>query len=444
MTMLAPSRAPGHARRRAANEAWISRMARDCAVMLVFASVVSIFLISDMALSAFGFSYGEVGGNFLEKVHPGTWLALGTLFAIACGRGNPFRVIDMIAAYRGVAIFLVCWVALVAYAIFVSKAPFTPLIDTFFLPILLVVLIGWLSKDARRSLALALHAVLLVNALIGIYEYVANWRLTPFMIGGLELTTDWRSTALLGHPLGNAAVMGSYIIALASGGGRDLPKIVRPACLGLALISMVAFGGRSSLVVALALLGVCGVGRALRVARGGKLDIATTSCLFLAAPFLGMLLYYAAQTGFFDLFVERFVDDKGSAKARVIMLNLFGMLSWQDLLLGPDQAYLGSLQALEGIEFGIESFWVGFIMTHGIIMALYFFAALGVFCRQLVVETRTATILPLIFYFIIASTAVSMSAKTTIFGMFVAIVLTMMRRDEPLQRATSAARGAAT
>jgi hypothetical protein len=125
--------------------------------------------------------------------------------------------------------------------------------------------------------------------------------------------------------------------------------------------------------------------------------------------------------------IERFVNDNGSAQARVTMLRLFNYVSWTDLVWGPDQALMGSLQYTEGIEYGIESFWVAFILMNGLAMSLLFFVALGAFCWRLWMSTRPATSLLLFFFFFLASTSVSISAKTCAFGMFTAMTLTMMR-----------------
>ena len=91
---------------------------------------------------------------------------------------------------------------------------------------------------------------------------------------------------------------------------------------------------------------------------------------------------------------------------------------------------MSSLQALEGIELGIESFWVGFILAHGAIMATLFFFGLGAFCWQVVRQTRRETWLVLLFYFLVASTSVSLSVKTCTFAMFVAMALSLMRPPE--------------
>ena len=76
-----------------------------------------------------------------------------------------------------------------------------------------------LQQDDKRRAALIIHAILCANALLGLYEYLSGWRLTPYVAGTLLIEVDWRSTALLGHPLANASVTGSYALILGIGGG---------------------------------------------------------------------------------------------------------------------------------------------------------------------------------------------------------------------------------
>ena len=91
-------------------------------------------------------------------------------------------------------------------------------------------------------------------------------------------------------------------------------------------------------------------------------------------------------------------------------------------------------------NYGIESFWIGFIMTNGLAISLVFFAGLAAFCWDLVGVTRAATGLLLFYFFAVASTSVSLSAKTCLFGMFVVLVLTMMRREPGTRSAFAGAR----
>ncbi len=405
--------------------------ARFCVRSLTLLGIALFFLVSPMLLFNWGFSYEDVGGSVIEKVHPGTWLVLLALVLVAFGRGNPLTILDDFSRPPALAMYLFAWALLMFFTIVIKKGPFTPLIDTFALPAMLFALAGTMAASEKRRAALIIHLLLNANALLGLYEYLSGYRLTPYVAGTLLIEVDWRSTALLGHPLANASITGSYALLLGLGGGQDLPKLMRPAVMSLQLIAMIAFGGRSALVLTILLLACVGFWDMSRFLRGGRVDMLQTGLMLMAAPVVIAAFIYAIDAGFFDQMLQRFVDDQGSAKARVIMLKLFNYITWEDLVFGPDSALISSLQRTEGIEYGIESFWVAFILTNGVAMSMIFFLALFAFSWQLVTATRINTVILLIYFYLLASTSVSLSAKTCSFGMFVIMILTMMRVDAP-------------
>ena len=153
----------------------------------------------------------------------------------------------------------------------------------------------------------------------------------------------------------------------------------------------------------------------------------TAALVLITLPVLIFGLGYAIDSGFFDRLIDRFVDDQGSAVTRVIMLKLFTLVPTMDLLLGPDQDMVSSLQRSEGIALGIESFWVSFIMQNGIIMCAMFFTGFLLFCLQLVRATRPSAVLPLALFFVTISGAVSLASKSTLMGIFVALLMITMR-----------------
>ena len=256
---------------------------------------------------------------------------------------------------------------------------------------------------------------------------MTGWRLTPYTIGSTAIDFDWRSTAILGHPLGNAALTGAYVVALSVGGGQDLPRYVRPAALGLQLLAMIAFGGRTSLASAIVMIVIVGLWHLARILGGQSFDGRMARGVFFLAPLLVAAIAAAGSGGFFTQFIDRMNDDAGSGNTRLILLTFFQIIPLRDIIFGPDQAYVASLQVLEGTELGIESFFAGFILAYGAIMASIFFVGLFAFCWQMVRLTRPATALMLLFYFIVASTSVSLSVKTITFSILVAMTLSIMR-----------------
>ena len=398
---------------------------------LTLASVASIFAISPLMLYDWGFKYGDAGGSIVEKVHPGTWLALLAVVATGLGRGNLLFALDDFVRSRAVAAYLLGLGTLFAFTIEVRNAPFTPWIDTFVLPALLYVLIQNMETLDKRRAELIIHVLLNANAALGLYENITGYRLTSFVAGQFLLETDWRSTALLGHPLANALATGTYAIILGLGGGRDLPGWLRLPVLGLQLIAMVAFGGRTSLVMTLLILAFVGLRRLAVLLMGGRFDALRAGLLFMGLPALGAVILNGAGAGFFDRMIGRFIDDNGSASARVVMLRLFDYISWEGIVFGPDPTLIGPLQYMLGIEYGIESFWVAFVLMNGLAVSLVFFAGLAAFSWRLFIDTRPATLTLLFYYYFIASTSVSMSSKTCALGIFATMILTMMRAYGP-------------
>ncbi|MBL8589041.1 MAG: VpsF family polysaccharide biosynthesis protein [Methylobacteriaceae bacterium] len=404
------------------------RALRRLVEALVFVGVVALFLISPMLLTEWGVVYELAGGSVIEKIHPGTWAILLALGLVSLRFGNPLAfAARAVAVFPGTAPFLLAFVYLLGHAILVQKTPFTPIIDSFLLPFAALLTLSTTEDALRRRLALALHAALVVNAAIGLGEYLFGFRLTPYVAGEFVIEEDWRSTALLGHPLSNALTTGVYLITLSLGGGRDLPAPLRAVALALCLASMIAFGGRASLVLSLAIMGAVFAARCVGVLRGGRVDLRVVAALAALTPIVAVGLTELYAAGFFDQMLERFVNDRGSAKARLIMFGLFRALSWPEVLFGPDLGKIQALQNLEGVEYGLESFFIAYILTYGLIVSLFFFVGLAFFCREIVRASRPVAIAPLMFFFTVAATSVSLSAKTTTFGMLVALLLTMLR-----------------
>jgi hypothetical protein len=434
--MLTPERTFGNAHRRrnyapeGKSFAAMQAGGRAAVMALLFLSVTLIFLLSPMALFDLGIDYGDAGGSFIEKIHPGTWLASLALVCGAIGHGNPFRLFDEIVAQRGVAIFLATWILLFVYSGLIHKIPATPFVDTFLLPIVLYLLVNGASEKQKRGLALLVHLFLTANAALAIFEYISGFRLTPQTdaMGAVEI--DWRSTAFFGHPLANASMAGAYALALSVGGGRDIPALLRPLAIALQVVALVTFGGRASLVTTLVLLVGVAIVHLFRILRGARIDLFSVAASCFAIPFVTAAAVTAAQAGFLDQMLDRFVSDRGSASTRITMFKLFSIFPTHDIVLGPDLGRLASVQYLEGINYGIESFWVGFILTDGLAISLIFFAGLAAFCWQLIRATRPATGLLLFSFFAVASTSVSLSVKTPLFAMFIVLILTLMRRNE--------------
>ncbi|MBN9062504.1 MAG: hypothetical protein BGP06_17830 [Rhizobiales bacterium 65-9] len=405
----------------------IAALALICARGLTILSVVLLFCVSSMLLQHVGYNYETPGGSPLEKMHPGTLVAALAALALLASRARPFAFIaEILARHLGMAAFVCVWCVLLAYLLLVQKSPFTAIIDTFLLPVIMFVLIGAQRAQLERPLEIFLHAFLAVNCLLGLFEVASGWRLVPYVANGVPILDDWRATAILGHPLANASITGCYLLVLMLGGGERLRGAPRAAMLCLTVAAMVAFGGRAATALLFLFAGPVAFIRfltAIAYGRATAFRAALIAFAVFAAPILLMVL---AEAGAFDQFISRFIDDRGSAQARVAMFDLFDYLSWRDILIGPDPALIDTLKQIEGLEFGIESFWVSSILAYGLIMAGIVYVSLFLFCRDLARATRPAAWMLLGYFFAVASTSVSLSAKSAILAIVVILAMVLL------------------
>lgn len=392
---------------------------------------ILLMTISPLALVSFGLNYDEPGGNPLEKIHPATLLAAALVLVAAMNSGNPLTwLIGNAERHPILILYLGAIALLIVHSIRVVNLPFTHFFDTFVLPAMIFLLYKGMSDVRAHRLALLVHALMFVNAAIGIGEFATGLRLTPIVAAGIVIDDDWRSTALLGHPLANASLTGAYLLMLALGGGRDLSWLTRSSAFVVNAGGMIVFGGRAATVLLVALLAALLLQRAYHIVRGARFDTTNILKTLVVAPLAGLGITVLAEQGFFDQFLNRFVDDKGSAETRSEMFELFNHMSWHELLLAPDAQLMESLRFRYGLEFGIESFWVSFVMSYGLLAGIVFFVALIAFSLDIVRMVRPGAIWAFVFFYAVASTSVSLSAKSPLLAVFVFMVLVLMHRNQ--------------
>ena len=397
--------------------------------MLVGIVLVLLFTISAMLLHQLGINYESPGGSVVEKIHPATLLALFTFGFFILRHTHPVDYANLLVRrHKGTIIYLIGWGLLLVYLVLVQKQPFTPLIDTFLAPVLLFLLLLQIGETSRHRLALLLHALMFLNSVIGYYEFLSGDRLVPLIAGDLPLDDEWRSSALLGHPLVNAAMVGSYLLVLSFGGGRDLPFILRPAAMLVSLGALFVFGGRASLVLALLIITALLLRKIIQLAAGMRFNLAIAILVVAAIPVLAASGLVLLEAGFFDQMIERFVNDKGSTVARFAMFDIFNVLNMRDILFGPDPEVVATQMKMLGLV-GIESFWVAFVLSYGLIISAVFFTGLFFFLADVAGELRASAGIILVYFILVASTSVSLSAKVTSLAMCLVLLLVMMRRE---------------
>lgn len=404
-------------------------------VALTVLTVLAIMLVSNLTLTALGIPYEIEGGSPLTKIHPATYLASMAMAAFLFVPGNPFIALDdIVRRHRGLLLFLISWFYMLIHISIVLRGPFTNIVDTFLLPPFLIILLARLKENLLHRLALILHVIFVVNALLGTFELVTGWRMTPLVVNGLSLSSDFRPSAIFGHPLANAAAVGCYMIALLLGGNRDLPPALRAPAFLLQAFALIVFGGRAASVLVIPFAGAILAYQAIKAVREKRITTYAAAAFTLGVPLIIIAVLTAYQAGAFDRFIERFLDDDGSAKTRYEMFVLLAQLPLHDLIFGPDPELIASLKFQFGLEYGIESFWVSLVANYGLMSTGFFLIGLFCLCVSIARAASPQSGWVVFYFILVASTSESISAKTTAFAIAVVTVMILQRQQAPSLR----------
>jgi hypothetical protein len=412
---------------RAANaDALLERIATG----LMLIAIVATFTLSSGVLTNWKIHYLTAGGNFYEKLHPATYFTLLAFALLLLRSRGPIGELNRIFSESKLLLaYLLCWLFLLIQ-VFVLERPFTVIIDTFLLPILIAMVMWQLSSAQKRPLAWAIHVTILVNVVLGYYEYFSGHRLIPLTLGDVVVVGEWRSAALLGHPLTASGVVGAYVLALVLRPAICPPLLVRLPLIAFCLASLMAFGGRTSLVTVLAMIGLVGAFEGFRLIQGKRMPLPAAIlaiCVLFAA---GAIIFAALDLGIFDKMLLRFSSDKGSTLARYATFSLLSHFDWHELILGPNPARVNALQSQLGLNYGIENFWISSVVQFGLVPTILMTIGLVCFFIELLRRSDRAAWAILVLIIVIAASSVSFSSKNIQLAQFVILISVLLPREQ--------------
>jgi hypothetical protein len=398
-------------------------------VGLMLLAVIAAFTISPAILTEWKVHYQTTGGNFYEKFHPTTYFSLLAFCLLLIRAGDPIGEINRtFSEAKLVLVYLFCWLCLLVQML-VLERPFTVIVDTFLLPVVLCLVIWRLSPSQRKPLVWALHLTILLNVILGYYEYFSGHRLIPLTLGDVVVLGEWRSSALLGHPLTASGIVGGYILALVLRPALCPRVTLRLPLIVFCLGSLMAFGGRTALVTVLLVIGGIAAPGILRILRGGRtsLPVVIVAICLLFIGTAGILA--ALDLGIFDKMLLRFSSDKGSTLARYATFDLLSHFDWRELVFGPNPVRANALQTQYGLNYGIEDFWVSCIVQFGIIhTTLLTIGLVGLFAKILQRASSAAWAIVLLVL-VIAASSVSFSSKNIQLAQFVLLITLLLPRE---------------
>lgn len=387
-------------------------LAHTLARLFTHLGVIVMFSVSAMLLLRLGVPYGSPGGSQLMKIHPGTYLIVfaGMLFLVSRG------FVPVVAALwrdrPGILVYAIAIGILMFQCVAIQHRPLSALIDTFLSSLMMVLALTSIGARDKRFIALFIHGFFLVNSFFGYVEQVTSFRVTPPIIDGKVATFEWRSTALLGHPLTNAAQTGLYLVLLSGPAGRIFDTRIRMLLVLFHLGAMSCFGGRTSTVLVIAVLALRSLTSGLTLMGGSRIR-RTTAVAFAAVATAAMLsAVVLADLGAFDKFLGRFQEDSGSARTRVAMLHVFDRLTPEAVVLAPPPEEIAAAQRRLDITTAIESFVVAFPAYYGSLVTVLFFAGLACFLGEVIRLVGRAALLPIGFWLAVNAGANGISTKT--------------------------------
>lgn len=412
---------PGQTTTRAGNSIdWLTSFGLVGVVALLFA-------VSGGMLWLVGYNYDGLTGNPATKIHPSTYLLVLVFAWRACTYGNPVGYMVAIADRRPASTLMaVMSIVLLVVVIARQRPGMAGMIDTFVAPALLVMMLGEDDDKTFARMQTVVHAIMTANALLALFEFATKTLIFPYRLDGEVFMTDLRSTALQGHPLSNATVTSIYVLALLSG-SKSLSMPVRLGLIGLQCAALVAFGGRSAMVLTIVLGGCYMLIQGLRGLRTGRVNLLGAALGLILAALVPVVIAVAASYGFFDALLERFVSDSGSANARVEMFELFNHLEWRDVIVGPDIDLIETLRRISGLEQGIENPVIRMILYQGAFFTLLLFVGFALFMHEVARRCDAGIWLLMLGWLILLNTSESLASKTTLMTKFVVIALVLYR-----------------
>ncbi len=393
--------------------------------------------VSGSLLWDLGYNYDGLTGSPLTKIHPFTYFVFAALAWRALESGQPFGFFRLKLSQRPAAVCLLALAGLLVVVTLLRAGPgMAGFIDTFGGPAAFALLIDDFDEADLKPLRLALHVVMTINALMALYEFAAHSLIFPYRLDGVAHLEDTRSSALQGHPLTNAALTGVYVVSLMAG-ARTLAPWLRAGLILLQFAALVVFGGRTAIVVALALTPMFVIYYLFATLRRGRVSLVAAALAAAALPMLGLLVIGVLASGLADPLLMRFVDDNGSAATRVIMFDMLRPFSLQELLVGPDIEQVESLRRHFGLEQGVENPFIRMILYQGGFLMAAVFVSLVWFFRELLRGRGLRVIGPVVAMEVLLNASESIATKTNFLDKLVLMFVCMfplLRRAASPQR----------
>lgn len=378
---------------------------------LFVAGIVLNLTVSGYLLGLLGIPYATPTGHPIFKIHPGTYFILTAFASTFLLDANPLAIgWNAIRGAKPVALYALMTVWMLTYSVArygISCSAY--IVETLVMPAICVFEFRQFSNERQRSILKLVFWLLVLNAVLGIAEAAAQHNVIPMMVRGQEVEiTEFRATALLGHPLNNALMTSPMVfISLA----MPLKTRTRLTLVALFVLALLAFGGRtgflsSTIAVVLYLLVI--VIRRLLAGQFSYLQVTggLVGILVAAAALVAAVL----GSGLGERIFGRLTWDD-SADVRLYSWHALDLMSRSDIVFGISPAKIQTIIDRLGI-LTIENFWLFLLMQTGAIGIAAFILGLASAVRFFWKPNPAASRLAMVLFIVTASGNNSLASKT--------------------------------
>ena len=393
--------------------------------------IVLLFVMSGTVLDMVGYDYSSIGGSPITKIHVSTYFIV-VLFAVFIASYPAKR--DLARYYLATKLGTIYFMAAATFALVNIVANgrngFGMYFDTDMHLFLVCMLLPFVPPAAMDRLERFIHVFFAVNAVFGIMELVTGvhvFPLTTYSPDGLTVDEP-RATAFLSHPLHAATVTCVYIVSLLVGAGRSLRPALRVPMIGLQTVALLAFGGRTALLLTLLIVAAVLLWHAMRFTAGKSLSRVSVVAAVALVPLGVAAVAVLAYLGFFDQFLDRFTEDGGSARSRLLMVPLWLSFDWADFLWGASTDYVRAQIYSFGLEWGVENPFLQMSVYQGTVIASLIMTGFLLVLYDAFRRLEPRVLYPMGIYLLLCSTFGSFAGRFINIVIFMVVISTLFRR----------------
>lgn len=373
----------------------------------------------------------QVGGNLFLKINPGAYFIWIALFILLFSHGQPLRqLVRTFTHYKVYTSMLGIYVILFFYWAMAHPVGVGMLIDTHMTVPISAIVLSYTPRSYCRRFATFFVFMTLLNAAIGMGESLTRTRIFTFDPDWVVLKeTNFRASALEGHPLNNATFTClGLLTCMAMNYNRAFKLIAAAVYMG----GLVAFGGRAALLLSVVSM-VPIAGNAIR--EQSKTMTLAKMCIVIAAVIILPIIFVAGLVALLNSQMgERLMSfssfNDNSAEARVLVVHVFDYMSTADVFFGIPGDRIEDICYQMGLTLpvsDVENPWLLMFMLLGAIMFCLWLPTTLVFAWTLMKDKPFALKVMVLAYYITVSTSNSFGRKDSLYTIMTAIVVCAAR-----------------